>query len=456
MDASWNAPCMRTVGRRAEPSAEKTAVSNAVRGDARCPARARIAAMPELSAYAVTAAPTPRRSDDGTMAVLYRAALGPVGAERYLPAFERFDAAGRTLPGWNWAAALCTLSWMVYRQLWGAALVYLAVLEGLALLAVAFGHYAGRWPMPVLAGLAIAVLLAATVLPGLYGHAIVHGEIRKRITKALAASATLAQARERLERHAPTRRRLGMIAAANAVLAMLLAAVLLGPRLPWTGPPSVPSSTMDRPEAEGRSEAPAAPVPPASASAAAPVEDREAPGPGDASAAASRPASAAPAARATSAAASAPAPSPSPPIPTASAAAAATPPASAPAPSAVPAATRSASASAPATPPVPRRAASTAARSPAASAPDRPGAAALRKLYINVGLFAEPANARRAHGMLRSAGLPAATQPVTAADGRQLLRVRAGPFTSTSHANAAAARIRALGLETSAASSQRQ
>ena len=89
MDASWNAPCMRTVGRRAEPSAEKTAVSNAVRGDARCPARARIAAMPDLSAYAVTAAPTPRRSDDGTMAVLYRAALGPVGAERYLPAFER-------------------------------------------------------------------------------------------------------------------------------------------------------------------------------------------------------------------------------------------------------------------------------------------------------------------------------------------------------------------------------
>lgn len=445
--------------------------------------------MPDLSAYAVTAAPTPRRSDDGTMAVLYRAALGPVGAERYLPAFERFDAAGRTLPGWNWAAALCTLNWMVYRQLWGAALVYLAVLEGLALLAVAFGHYAGRWPMPVLAGLAIAVLLAATVLPGLYGHAIVHGEIRKRITKALAASATLAQARERLERHAPTRRRLGMIAAANAVLAMLLAAVLLGPRLPWTGPPSVPSSTMDRPEAaEGRSEAPAAPVPSgsasasasasasvstsasASASAAAPVEDREAPGPGDASAAASRPASAAPAARATSAAASAPAPSP--PIPTASAAAAATPPASAPAgatasaprppgapapaPSAVPAATRSASASAPATPPVPRRAASAAARSPAASAPDRPGATALRKLYINVGLFAEPANARRAHGMLRSAGLPAATQPVTAADGRQLLRVRAGPFTSTSHANAAAARIRALGLETSAASSQRQ
>nr|WP_264080798.1 SPOR domain-containing protein [Paracidovorax avenae] len=57
--------------------------------------------------------------------------------------------------------------------------------------------------------------------------------------------------------------------------------------------------------------------------------------------------------------------------------------------------------------------------------------------------------------MLRGAGIPAATQPVTAADGRELLRVRAGPFTSASQANAAASRIRALGLETSAAAAQR-
>ncbi|MCH1991092.1 sporulation protein, partial [Achromobacter xylosoxidans] len=57
--------------------------------------------MPDLSAYAVTAAAPSRRTDDSTMAVLYRAALGPIGAARYLQAFERFDSAGRTLPGWN-------------------------------------------------------------------------------------------------------------------------------------------------------------------------------------------------------------------------------------------------------------------------------------------------------------------------------------------------------------------
>ncbi|WP_353618357.1 SPOR domain-containing protein [Paracidovorax avenae] len=99
----------------------------------------------------------------------------------------------------------------------------------------------------------------------------------------------------------------------------------------------------------------------------------------------------------------------------------------------------------------------TASRPAAPATADRTDSAAVpaRKLYINVGLFAEPANAQRAHGMLRGAGIPAATQPVTAADGRELLRVRAGPFTSASQANAAASRIRALGLETSAAAAQR-
>ncbi|AVS63014.1 sporulation protein, partial [Paracidovorax avenae] len=104
-----------------------------------------------------------------------------------------------------------------------------------------------------------------------------------------------------------------------------------------------------------------------------------------------------------------------------------------------------------------RTAVPTASRPAAPATADRTDSAAVpaRKLYINVGLFAEPANAQRAHGMLRGAGIPASTQPVTAADGRELLRVRAGPFTSASQANAAASRIRALGLETSAAAAQR-
>jgi cell division septation protein DedD len=465
--------------------------------------------MPDLSAYAVTAAAPSRRTDDSTMAVLYRAALGPVGAARYLQAFERFDSAGRTLPGWNWAAALCTLNWMIFRRLWGAALVYVAALEGLALLAVAVGHYTGTLPMPVLAGLGLAVLLAATVIPGLYGHAIVHGDIRKRITKALSASATLAQAQAQLARHAPTRRRLIGIAAINAVLALLLAALVLlqpfpqgspaTPHVPPTAAPVAAAAAAAGTAGPGNASAPAS-VPPSASGAAAgatgPASAASAAAPDasvpDLSATAS--ASASPRASATalpsaSAPEEAPAPAvqraasqargPQPAAPArgtaapASAASMAVPPASASA-SAAAAASPAPAAPAPAeaAPPAPRAsratpaastprqttaAAAAATRSPAAaSMPGQPNAAALRKLYINVGLFAEPANARRAHGMLQGAGLPVATQKITAADGRELLRVRAGPFTSTSQANAAAARIRALGLETSAASSQRQ
>ncbi|MDA8450410.1 SPOR domain-containing protein [Acidovorax sp. NCPPB 3859] len=466
--------------------------------------------MSAPSAYAVTAATTARRSTESTMAALYRAALGPIGAARYMPAFERFDEAGRTLPGWNWTAALLTLNWMVFRQLWSAALVYVAALEGLALLAVGVGRYTGTWPLPVLAGLGLAVLLAATVIPGLYGNAIVHGEIRKRITKALAASATLAQAQERLEENAPTQRRLIWIGAANAVLALLLAALLLfQPDLSAMGPAKAahaPPAAAEGPRASASTaQAPASDAPPllpgdASAAgtagpasvpvAAAPTSAPSAAEPTDGASRPSTPSVQASASASSGAAAppsSSPAATslPTPPRQTASAAPRAT---ASPAPaasSASPAVVPASAASSASSPTVPGNAS---ARSPAASAPasarpvqapasaasrrtaapmasrpaapataDRTDSAAVpaRKLYINVGLFAEPANAQRAHGMLRGAGIPAATQPVTAADGRELLRVRAGPFTSASQANAAASRIRALGLETSAAAAQR-
>ncbi|XDF34231.1 SPOR domain-containing protein [Paracidovorax avenae] len=466
--------------------------------------------MSAPSAYAVTAATTARRSTENTMAALYRAALGPIGAARYLPAFERFDEAGRALPGWNWAAALLTLNWMVFRQLWSAALVYVAALEGLALLAVAVGRYTGTWPLPVLAGLGLAVLLAATVIPGLYGNAIVHGEIRKRITKALAASATLAQAQQRLEENAPTQRRLLWIGAANAMLALLLAALLLfqpdlsamGPATASHAPPAAAEGTRatasavqapasdapsglsgDAPASAGTADPASVPYP-ASPLASAPAAPTSAPSAADPADGASRPAppaaqTPAPASsRATSppitgpAAATQAMPGPAPAASTSSpatpspavapASAASSPTAAGNASARSPAASAAAStatrpAQAPASAASRRTGPSAASRPAAPATADRADSATVpaRKLYINVGLFAEPANAQRAHGMLRGAGIPAATQPVTAADGRELLRVRAGPFTSASQANAAAARIRALGLETAAAAAQR-
>ena len=78
---------------------------------------------------------------------LYRAALGPWGAAHYLPRFAAMDASGRRALGWNWAASLCTLNWLVLRKLWGVALVYVALLEGALLLLWGLGWVWWRvWP----------------------------------------------------------------------------------------------------------------------------------------------------------------------------------------------------------------------------------------------------------------------------------------------------------------------
>jgi cell division septation protein DedD len=65
---------------------------------------------------------------------------------------------------------------------------------------------------------------------------------------------------------------------------------------------------------------------------------------------------------------------------------------------------------------------------------------------INVGVFAEAANAERVLAQLKAARLPAYTQQIEGAKG-PLTRVRVGPFGDSEQAGAAAQRIRALGLD---------
>ena len=65
---------------------------------------------------------------------------------------------------------------------------------------------------------------------------------------------------------------------------------------------------------------------------------------------------------------------------------------------------------------------------------------------INVGLFADVANAEKAQARLVEAGFAAILQTVERPNG-PLTRVRVGPFASRAQADEAAARIRALGLD---------
>jgi DedD protein len=79
----------------------------------------------------------------------------------------------------------------------------------------------------------------------------------------------------------------------------------------------------------------------------------------------------------------------------------------------------------------------------AAAAASAPGSG---PYLINVGLFADPNNARNAFVKLQDAGLPAVSQELKSSKSPRT-RVRVGPFESQAEADRAAERIRALQLE---------
>lgn len=365
----------------------------------------------------------PDASSGGTMPALYRAALGPVNQDRYLALFARFDATGRASAGWNGAASLCTLNWMVFRHLWTAALIYVAAAEGLALLAFGLGRQLLQWPVGVEWGVLGALALLAFAVPGLFGDAILHADIRRRIARALAASRTVPEACALLGQRAGSRKRLQGLVLINLVLAAALAlAYLLLPRTELQGTVFEPAVTVaEAASAAAAASPPADPEPPPAANASEPEAAPLAPEP--AASAAQPPEAPAPAQAVR---------------------------AEAPAPPHVakPPATRAAPASRPA-PGAKAKAGSASTPAPSASAasdalPAPVGTAA--GYYINVGLFAEEANARKAQARLLNEGLPAFRQELSGAKGRRI-RVRVGPYGTRAQADAAAASIRAMALE---------
>lgn len=334
--------------------------------------------MPE-SGMPVTPLPAPETATT----TLYRAALGPVNVERYLPVFARFDEVGRAGPGWNWAAALLTLNWLVFRQLWGVALLYVAAVEGLALLVLGLrrdwlaGPSLFEW---VVLG---AILVVSCLVPGVYGNTWLHADARRRMTRAVREAKTVREACETLALRASTRRRLVALVVVNVLLAAAALGAYWGLSR-WVAdqpmPTAVPAPQVTTPAVpvQSAAESPAASLPTLEATPAEPL--------------------------------------PEPP----------------PLQSAEPADGEPVSALAPPLPP-------SGSASPA-------GPTAPEAFAINVGLFADAANADRVHTRLLDAGLPVYIQVVDFPNG-QRTRVRVGPFASRALADAAAVRIRALGLE---------
>jgi cell division septation protein DedD len=384
------------------------------------------------------------RSDGSATIDLYRAALGPLRVDYYLKAFTRFDATGKSGHSWNWAAALLSLNWMLYRKLWIAALAYVGVLMAATLLLFGIGRLVfqlspeTQWLM-----LAMGVLLAIAI-PGAYGNAWLYSYCNRKIERALAASVTLEEAYELLSREASGAKRMAFLASLNASLGILVAAIALSwPRpgaLPLhTGPIAQahveglvqdgPTALAVNPQASAPHLIASAPQPPASLAASAP-QVAVSTAPPSAPIATTKPAVAKEQAK-----------------PLAKHEAEKVAPTSNTAIVSKPTkaeqhakvnADKAAKADKAATKAAEKSLANNGAT--VASAPDS------GKFLINVGLFADDNNARNAFVKLQDAGLPAVSQEIKSSKGKRT-RVRVGPFETQPEADQAAERIRALQLE---------
>lgn len=181
--------------------------------------------MPETFDHAPTdpcGATSLDQSTESHLETLHRAAIGPINADYYLPLLARFDAYGRASPSWNWAACVTTLNWMVFRGMWMPALLYAVAVAGAALGVQAAVVLAAPMTASLQWSLWAALVTLALLIPGFFGNVWLYGSYRKRLEKALTATPNLKQASLLLARWASSRPRLATISVANLVLAGLI------------------------------------------------------------------------------------------------------------------------------------------------------------------------------------------------------------------------------------------
>ena len=384
----------------------------------------------------------PNTDEDVTIS-LYRAAIGPVSTDYYLPIFSRFETAERAGLSWNTAASLLTFNWLIYRQLWGAALGYAGIIAAVVLLVFGIGRLVFQMSDTLTMALSLGLGLAAFVLPGLFGNVLFHKDCRKRMAAALTAHAVLADACMALQRQSSSRMRALWVSLANgAVLGIAVFAYFQISALSTLS--VLPQGALDAGHVEtGLGTQTSAPLAGSSAAGlvASEVSDPQPaasapmPAPSDVAAATTAPVIPVAAESAPLVGASAPVMAASEPT--------ATPDPFEPVlptqPKSKPKATPAKSAKVPTAVNQPQTKASV-EKTPVARAP---AATPEALFYINVGLFSKPQNAARVHAQLLEAKLPSVMKELKTTKARQI-RVRVGPFATEAQAEAAAEKIKAM------------
>ncbi len=328
---------------------------------------------------------------------MYKAVIGQKNQATYLRHFAQFDAKGKTGPTWHWAGFLSALNWLLFRGMWGAALLYAAFMLAAILGLFGLGKLAYDFSDTTAQMLLAGFVLLISVLGGLYAHAAYYRFCKKQIVQTVGLSSSIQDARKRLRDQASTNRRLYVLVGLNTAL---LCALLWGlARIQQAG------SMHTRPDTSAESpplpvvDASAPTLVPALAPAAVPGAIASAPVSESVSAPVSAPASQ-PALAVSSAASEVPAPVVVPPTPTVAK-------------------------------PVAR-----VASSPADT-----------RYFVQVGVFAVEDNALTLQEKLEAAGFRVHTLGMKTPKG-VLIQVRVGPYGSKADADASAAQLKAMDLPT--------
>lgn len=127
----------------------------------------------------------------------YRAAVGEAKASYYVPKFLEFDEPAANRTSWNWPAFFVTFLWLLYRRMYGYALLYffvwpIAMLIFGVVITLVLGQQIGG-----LIYLVVAITVPYILLP-IYANAIYHGHVRKRIDAVSSAAPSPDAAVQRL------------------------------------------------------------------------------------------------------------------------------------------------------------------------------------------------------------------------------------------------------------------
>lgn len=157
-------------------------------------------------------------------ASLYMAAVGSRGQERYTRLFSAFDASGGPRMDWHWPACVSALNWLVYRSLWLWAVGALVVPALGLLLVLGVARLVFGMSGEMLAPLALTLVVAWSVVCGLFADAVYYKICNRRILLAVESSATIEEARVALATQSERRARWPAFAAADLVLVLLIGA----------------------------------------------------------------------------------------------------------------------------------------------------------------------------------------------------------------------------------------